>query len=131
MSTTNHYKNVQRTVRPFFSITNTEGRPGLNVLFTDDGLVDMVQAADIKKMYMITLFIGTLFYVISCESEICLVKNVAKEYVDVTNKICGHRVLEKWTAANITRLRRVIEQSKVNEVTLCSSYKNSEKETVK
>lgn len=102
--TTDHYKNAQYTVRTFESlrlsiirminkfvdersiqedgallrlfVRNSEGRPGLNGVFIDDGLEGMIEAVDIKKLDMISTLIGTLLDHICGESESFSVTNV-------------------------------------------------------
>lgn len=152
--TTEHYKTVQITVRTFsslrrpiirqinkffdetsmqedgpplrLSVKKSEGRPSLNGVFTVDGLAGMIEAADIKKLDMISPFIGALLYLICGESESFPVTKVFTEYMGVMNKVCSDNGREKWRAAGITELIRDIKQFKVNRVTVFIVYQKSE-----
>lgn len=102
--TTNHEENVQRTVRSFSSLRtenlrqfnafvdeikmqskcfkvglwmrNTEELPMLNGLLTDDGLGGMLEAADVKKLDMISSFIRAFIDPICAESDISTITAV-------------------------------------------------------
>ena len=59
-------------------IRNVDGRPGLNGVYTDDGLAGMMEAADIKKLDMISPFIGGIIDRVCGESEMCPITTVLR-----------------------------------------------------
>lgn len=59
---------MQADGAPFgLCVSKGKGRPGLNGLFTDEGLEDMLEAAAIKNFYMMSPFIGVLLDLICGE----------------------------------------------------------------
>lgn len=119
------------TVQIPLYVRNNKGRVGLNGVFTDGDIDGMLEAAYIKKMDMVSPFIGGLINRICGEPETCPVKTVFTEYVDVLNNVCGRNVRKKWTASDIATLRRDIAQFKANGVDVFSAYQKSEIGTVK
>ena len=156
---TDHYRTVDRRMRSFPSIRpailrqvnafvdevsrksdgtpiglyikNVDGRPGLNGMYTDEGLTGMLEAADIKKLDMISPFIGGIFDRVCGESETCPITTVFTEYVDVMNKVCGHNGRDVWSGSDISQLRRDIKEFKRNGVRVFGSYQKSGMGTVK
>lgn len=61
----------------------------LNGVFTDDGVPGMNEAADIKKLDIISPFVGALSDRICTKSSTCAFTAVFTEYVDVVNQVCG------------------------------------------
>lgn len=57
-------------------IRNSQGSKGLNGMFTDGALADMLDAADIKQLVMISPFIGALIDRACAESHTCLFTTV-------------------------------------------------------
>lgn len=43
------------------NVKNVDGRPGIKGTFNYDSLAEMVEAADIRKVYIISQFIGAIF----------------------------------------------------------------------
>lgn len=79
---------------------------------------------------MISLFIGGLIDPICAESESCPISTMPTEYVDIMIKVFGRNARDKWTAADIKKLRTDIQQFKVNGVSVFRDYKKSEIGTV-
>lgn len=73
-----------------FCSRKSEGRLGLNGVFAVDGLEDMLGAAGIERLDVISSFIGALLNRIYGEPESCLVTKLFTEYVDVMNNVCGN-----------------------------------------
>lgn len=53
------------------------------------------------------------------------------EFVDVTNKVCGHNAVERWSPPDTTKLRRDKQQFKVNGDAVVGAYQKREMETFK
>lgn len=103
-------------------VWNSEGRPGLNGVFTDDDHDGMLEAGDIKKMDMVSPFIGALIDRIYGENETCPVTKVFREYADVMDKVCGRNGHKKFTASDIATMCWDIVQLKANGVDVFSEY---------
>ena len=157
--TTTNYRTVYRTTRTFSSIRNailrhvnrfideasrhtdgtniglyirnTEGRPGLNGVFTEEGLAGMLEAADMKKVDIISPFIGGILDRVCGECDAAPVTTVFTQYVDIMNSVCGCNGRNHWSDDDVSRLRNDIAQLKATAVGVFAAYQKSQMGTVK
>lgn len=91
----------------------------------------MLEATDIKKRDIISLLNGALLDRICSESESCPVIKLFTEYLGLVHKAGINIGREERTAEDITKLRRDIQQFKINGVAAFSDYRKSELQTFK
>lgn len=102
-----------------------------NGVFTDDDLIGMLQETYIKKLDLISSFIGGLIDLIWGEPETSPVQTVVTKYVDVMNKVYGRNRLQRCTASDFATLPRDIALFKANGLDVFSAYQKLEMGSVK
>lgn len=97
----------------------------MNRVFINDSLDCMLEAAYIKKVDIISPFIGALIDRTCTESDTCPITAVFTEFVDVMNQVYDHNGRKIWTTSDITKLSRDKHNLKLIGLLLSSAYQKS------
>ena len=118
-------------VRLGLYLINVDGKYGLNGLFNREGITGMLEACDMIKIDMISLFFGALLDRACDEVQECPMTTMFTDYVDMKDDICGTWKRDKWEEADVSLLKSKIQTFKTNGKTIFGDFQKSGMCTVK
>lgn len=107
-------------------IRNSLGCAGLNGGFTDGCFLALIEMVDIKKLQIISPFIGALVYLGCAESHNCPVTTVFTDYVDIINSVYRRNLRQQ-----VSRVGRDIRLFKTTAIGMFIAYQKSKMRTIK
>lgn len=87
-----------------FYITNSDVKAGMDGMFSKDGLNSILDAAVLKRIDMISPFVGALMDPVSAEANMCPILTIFTNYVEIMSVSCGISKRTRWDEKDFDKM---------------------------